>query len=135
MGDLNAADDEAVYESVRPPMQLLTLDSSVTNHAITDDQLTMLAQGGKDKSFDIAIAAAALAIGLSQNVYSVLADIISSKSPSGKNVIAGIIFVVAVTTTVIKALSYRSTKQDTDALVERIKENEQRHVFSSFANI
>ena len=121
MGDLNAADDEAVYKSVRPPMQLLTLDSSVTNHAITDDQLTMLAQGGKDKSFDIAIAAAALAIGLSQNVYSVLADIISSKSPSGPNVIAGIIFVVAVTTTVIKALSYRSTKQDTDALVERIR--------------
>jgi hypothetical protein len=104
-----------------PPTHFVTHETQVIDHWISDDQLMALSRGGKDKSFDVAVAASGAALGFFQNFVAVLGDVYATKVITAGQMSGAFAFVVAVTIAGFAFWSYRSTQANVDDLVTKIK--------------
>ena len=103
------------------PTHYVTQNKEIIDHWISDEQLMTLARGGKDKSFDVALAASGAAAGFSQNFFTVVSEVTSGKPISGLVLSGAFVFITAVTTAIVAFVYYRMTARSVSDLVSEIK--------------
>jgi hypothetical protein len=107
--------------TVSPPIYWVTHDSERIDHIVTDAQLLTLTAGGKDKSFEICLAAFGLAFGFLQNFWGVCCSLYQAQAPVIWDFIGSAVFLVAVTTAILAYLSHRKVSCDVDDLLTTIR--------------
>jgi hypothetical protein len=112
---------EDSISTVAPPNRYVTYDTEVTDHLISDDQLMRLVKGAKDRSYDIFLASVGVAVGLFQNIISVISSVIDGKAIDAWPALATGGFIVSATIAAVNYFSAKAVKADTDAIVTQIK--------------
>jgi len=103
------------------PTHYVTHTKEIIDHWISDEQLMMLSRGGKDKSFDVALAASGAALGFSQNFISLILEVSSGKPLAGLAVTGAFLFVIAATIAIVAFVYYKLTAQSVADLVSEIR--------------
>ncbi|WP_156795654.1 hypothetical protein [Bradyrhizobium icense] len=112
---------EGGISTAAPPTHFVTHETQVIDHWISDDQLMALSRGGKDKSFDVALAASGASLGFLQNFITIVSEVSASKALAAAQLSGAFAFAIAVTIAGFSFWSHFSTKANVDDLVNKIK--------------
>ncbi len=103
------------------PTIALSLPTQIEMHMIQNWELTTLKEGGKDRSFEIALATGGAAAGFFQNALSVARSVYSKEMVAMSDLLLATVFVVFVTCSVVLLLKSRGLSSKIDEIVEEIK--------------
>jgi hypothetical protein len=119
---MDTSDTSSVsHTQVAPATVLLTHDEERIEHIVSDDMLMRLAEGGRDISLQISLAALGVAVGLSQNLFSAISAI-REASPIGQGTAVGAGICIAAGTLFVSAmLVHRRNGANVNALLDKIR--------------
>ncbi len=88
---------------------------------VTQDQIDKLCRHGEDQSFNWFLALVALAVGFSQNLYTLTSTLMTAKLPETWDVLAAMFCVGCIAGAIAKFTQHRANKVSMEAYVAKLK--------------
>ncbi|NGO51629.1 hypothetical protein [Allomesorhizobium camelthorni] len=106
---------------IAPPVTYFTYDEERVEHIISDDKLMLVANGGKDISFDICICAFGIALGYAQNFVNVVTNVKAGIPVDPWQGFGSAIFLAAAAVFTLTALHHKRSSTNVSELLTQIK--------------
>lgn len=113
--------ENAKAGQVAPPVTYFTYDEERVEHIISDDKLMLVANGGKDTSFDICICAFGIALGYAQNFVNVVTNVKAGTPVDPWQGFGSAVFLAAAAVFALTALHHRRNGTNVSELLTQIK--------------
>jgi len=112
---------------ISAPKLSLTCDEKVIGHVISDEQLTLIHHGGRNRLFDIGLFCIGAGVGFAQNFFGLITAL-ASASKSGPslslmtgNIVGSLVFAAFVATGISLLFSNKAKLETVDILVANIR--------------
>jgi hypothetical protein len=113
--------ENAKAGQVAPPVTYFTYDEERVEHIISDDKLLLVANGGKDISFDICVCAFGIALGYAQNFVNVVTNVKAGAPIDAWQGFGSAVFMAAAAVFVLTALHHRRSSTNISELLTQIR--------------
>jgi hypothetical protein len=104
-----------------PPAVTVSYPTAVTMHFIYDTELSVLEAGGKDRSMEIALAAAGAGVGLLQNFIKLVGSILAKQPIDAGDGALGLACVASITLSIVAYVNSKGVVSKIDNLVKEIR--------------
>jgi hypothetical protein len=99
----------------------LTMPETFALYSVSEENLQLLAQGGRDNSLDVCLFLAGVGLGFSQNAYSFYSAWSEGKMPATWDFVIGVISLVCLVGAFFKFLEYWKNSKNVADILEKIR--------------